>query len=176
MKKLALATLMGAVLAVSQGANAKDGTVNFTGEIKDNTCTVHTNSKNLTVQLPSVNKLALDAANKTAGLTLFSIQLDSCDNVSAKAYFEPTPGKVDFTSGRVINTNTTTGGTVEIELLDSDGTTALSLAENAPNQNSQYQTITSANNKLRYFARYHAKGTAVAGAVAGSVDYTIAYQ
>ncbi|MFU2021096.1 fimbrial protein, partial [Avibacterium paragallinarum] len=164
------------ILGMAQIAVGADGTINFTGKIVDNTCAVNTASQNLTVTLPTVNKSSLDVADRTAGLTLFSIQLDSCDGKNILAYFEPTPGKVDFNSGRVINTNTTTGSSVEIELLDSDATRVLQLSENDGHQNAQRQSITAANNKLRYFARYRAKQTAVAGDVAGSVDYTISYE
>lgn len=172
MKKLILATL---VLGTAQVVSAADGTVNFTGKIVDTTCAVDSNSQTLNVTLPTVSKTALDKADKTAGLTLFSIQLNNC-NQNVRAYFEPTPGKVDYTSGRVINTNSTTGDSVEIELLDSDGTTPLQISENDGDQGAKFQNISTTNNKLRYFARYHAKKTAVAGSVTGSVDYTVVYE
>lgn len=173
MKKLILA---GLILGAAQVALAADGTVNFTGKIVDSTCAVNSNSTSLNVTLPTVSKTALDQANKTAGLTLFSIQLDSCNDKKVRAYFEPTPGKVNYTTGRVINTEPATKNSVEIQLLDSDGTRVLQVSENDGNQNAELQTITTANNKLRYFARYYAISTAEAGNVAGSVDYTIAYE
>lgn len=172
MKKLILATL---VLGATQAVSAADGTVNFTGKIVDTTCAVNSDSQTLNVTLPTVSKTALSTANNTAGLTLFSIQLDNC-NQKVRAYFEPTPGKVDYTSGRVINTDLTTGDSVEIELLDSNGTTSLQISENDGNQRAEFQDISTTNNKLRYFARYHAKKTAVAGNVTGSVDYTVVYE
>lgn len=176
MKKLILAGLIFGAAQVALADNVSDGTITFNGMIKDTTCSVKSESKDLTVTLPTVSKALLNTGNKTAGLTAFAIELENCDNGQARAYFEPTPGKVDLLSGRVLNTNLTTKDSVQIQLLDSNGTEVLQISENDGHQNSQYQTISSANKKLRYFARYYATATAVPGQVQGSVDYTVSYQ
>lgn len=178
MKKLFLTTL---VLATSVTAfavdNSKDGTVNFNGKLVDNTCTVNTNSQNLTVQLPTLPVRLLANANDTAGLTLFQLQLDNCNNQKARAYFVPTPDKVDLASGRLINT--ASGGAaenVQVQLLDKDTTTVINATGTGGNQASKLQTINDSNNKLTYYARYYATGTTTAGNVKAAVDYYVEYE
>ncbi|KGQ33451.1 hypothetical protein JP34_08355 [Gallibacterium anatis] len=180
MKKLFLTTL---VLATSVTAfasvveQAKDGTANFTGKLVENTCEVNANSQNLTVQLPTLQTRLLAAANNTAGLTLFQIQLDKCgEGTKARAYFLPTPDKVDLTSGRLKNTASNGAEHVQVQLLDSDTTTVIDVIKNSGSQGSKLQTITTSNNKLNYYAKYYATGKTTAGAVTASVDYHIDYE
>lgn len=54
MKKLTLAASLVLGLSIAIGASANDGTVTFTGKIVDQTCQVETDSKNLTVKLPTI--------------------------------------------------------------------------------------------------------------------------
>ncbi|MEH8047988.1 fimbrial protein [Gallibacterium anatis] len=178
MKKLFLTTL---VLATSVTAfavdNSKDGTVNFNGKLVDNTCEVNSNSKNLSIQLPTLPTRLLPAANDTAGLTLFQLQLDNCNNQKARAYFVPTPDKVDLASGRLINT--ASGGAaenVQVQLLDKDTTTVINATGTGGNQASKLQTINDSNNKLTYYARYYATGKTTAGVVTAAVDYYVEYE
>ena len=177
MKKLFLTTL---VLATSVTAFAvdkpKDGTANFNGKLVENTCEVNANSKNLTVQLPTLPTRLLPAANDTAGLTLFQIQLDNCGKeTKARAYFVPTPDKVDLTSGRLKNTASNGAEHVQVQLLDSDTTTVINVIKNSGSQG-KLQTINDSNNKLNYYAKYYATGKTTAGAVTASVDYHIDYE
>lgn len=177
MKKLFLTTL---VLATSVTAFAadkpKDGTANFNGKLVENTCEVNANSQNLTVQLPTLQTRLLAAANNTAGLTLFQIQLDKCgEETKARAYFLPTPDKVDLTSGRLKNTASSGATNVQVQLLDSDTTTVIDVIKNSGSQG-KLQTINDSNNKLNYYAKYYATGKTTAGAVTASVDYHIDYE
>lgn len=179
MKKLFLTTL---VLATSVTAfavdNSKDGTVNFNGKLVENTCQVDSASKDLTVQLPTLPTRLLNAANTTAGLTLFQIQLNGCaENTKARAYFVPTPDKVNLQSGRLVNTaERPKSDNVEVELLDSDSKRVINATGNGGHQGSTLQTITNSNNKLNYYARYYATGTTTAGNVKASVDYYVEYE
>lgn len=113
MKKYTLATLIAACLAMPQGALASDGTISFGGKIDNNTCVVDTNSKNLTVTLPTVSAAALAYDGATAGLTRFSLDLIcqkafswSTGNYLAGPvlYFEADPINTDFRTGNLINT------------------------------------------------------------------------
>ncbi|KGQ33005.1 hypothetical protein P375_04220 [Gallibacterium genomosp. 2] len=178
MKKLFLTTL---VLATSVTAFAvdkpKDGTANFNGKLVENTCEVNANSKNLTVQLPTLPTRLLPAANDTAGLTLFQIQLDNCGKeTKARAYFVPTPDKVDLTSGRLKNTASSGAENVQVQLLDSDTTTVIDVIKNSGSQGSKLQTINDSNKKLNYYARYYATGKTTAGTVTAAVDYYVDYE
>ena len=176
MKKLLLATLVLTASATSFAAD-KDGTVTFNGKLVDNTCQVNTNSQNLTVPLPTLPTRQLAQANDTAGLTLFQIQLDSCDGQKARAYFVPTPDKVDLTSGR-LKTSTENGAAknVQVQLVDSDASRVINATGTGGNQGSELQEITSSNNKLNYYARYYATGKTEAGTVKASVDYYVEYE
>ncbi|KGQ23984.1 hypothetical protein JP33_10015 [Gallibacterium anatis CCM5995] len=178
MKKLFLTTLVLATSVTAFAAdNSKDGTVNFNGKLVENTCAVNANSQNLTVQLPTLPTRLLPAANDTAGLTLFQIQLDNCNNQKARAYFVPTPDKVDLTSGRLKNTASSGAATnVQVQLLDSDTTTVIDVIKNSGSQGSKLQTINDSNKKLNYYARYYATGETKAGTVTAAVDYYVDYE
>ncbi|MEH8024225.1 fimbrial protein [Gallibacterium anatis] len=180
MKKLLLATLVLATSATAFAAAENiDGTITFNGKLVDNTCVVNDNSKNQTVKLPDLPISRLAEANKTAGLTLFQIQLDKCGKeTKARAYFVPTPNKVDLTSGRLINTATDGAAkNVQVQLVDSDGTTEINATGTGGNQGSQLQTINGNDgSKLNYYARYYATGTTTAGTVNASVDYYVEYE
>ncbi|MFC0308373.1 fimbrial protein [Gallibacterium trehalosifermentans] len=194
MKKLALVALVGAAFAISQGASAKDGTVNFTGEIVDSSCVVKTESQNLTVTLPRIDKKALTADGQVAGKVPFEITLESCpatvtsqgDKTSldkVKAYFHYDTSKINA-NGRVINTYTeanskTKAANVDIQILDSaDKVIDISAVTSDSNsvENSAATTLSNGTVKLRYYAQYYATGVTSPGLVSGSVDYTIAYQ
>lgn len=82
MKKTFIATGMLSFI-FSASVLSYDGTINFVGKILDQTCSVTTGSKNLTVTLPAVSKTLLDTPAKTAALTPFVIELNGCDTGSS---------------------------------------------------------------------------------------------
>lgn len=57
-------------VASSSATLAYDGTINFTGKVVAQTCSVTTGSKNLTVTLPTVSSNSLTSNGEVAGLTL----------------------------------------------------------------------------------------------------------
>lgn len=175
MKKIVLSTLIATGLAASQGALAADGTINFSGELTETTCTVVSADKNLTVTLPRVASNSLQTQGQTNGLTAFTINLEGCSasSTNARVYFEPRPNLVN-TEGRVINTGTATN--VDIQLLDSDSTAVIDARKNSGLQNTQYQTFTGATGSLNYYAQYYATAAATAGTVTGQVQYSVEYQ
>lgn len=178
MKKIFIATGMLSFI-FSTSALSYDGTINFVGKILDQTCSVTTGSKNLTVTLPAVSKTLLDTPAKTAALTPFVIELNGCDagassgGQSVKAYFEPN-ATTDFTTGNLNNTGTATN--VQVQLLNADGNTPVILGKDVASQNTTATRIDASDVKLRYNARYYATGAATAGDVAATVNYTIAYE
>lgn len=182
MKKLVLATLIGAGLAVSQVAAAAEGTVNFTGKLVETTCTVSTDSKTLNVTLPTLATSALKNAGDTGGATQFTIKLENCPTTGtnkAKVHFSPIPvANVNSTNGRLLNKATSGAATnVEIQLLDFDGQREIDVASLTANgQNTQFQEFTGTTGNLVYFAQYYATGQTTAGAVQGQVQYDIAYE
>ena len=178
MKKLCVGSLALLVLGLLQTALAAEGKVTFNGKLVDTTCTVSSDSQNMTVQLPTLSIKQLDSANKKAGLTLFTINIEGCaQETKARAYFEPLPSNVNLTTGRLINQAASgKAENVEVELVDSDGSSVINAAGTGGNQNSQLQTVAQTKGSLNYFARYYATGTTSAGAVQSAVDYYIEYE
>ncbi len=102
--------ILGMLAVASSSTLAYDGTINFTGKVVAQTCSVATGSRSLSVVLPTVSTTTLSADTKTAGLTPFLLQLTGCtvnlptsgaDKVNA--YFEPN-ANTDYTTGNLTNT------------------------------------------------------------------------
>lgn len=175
MKKVSMVA-MGLLLVAAQvsAAEASDGTVNFTGTIASQTCTVSVNggSSTATVTLPKVATGVLASAGEVAGNTRFTMALSDCSTTTGNvyAYFEQGAGV--NANGRLTNTGTATG--VDIQLLDS--------ANAAINAGSTDQTtapatvaLTDGAGSLTYSAQYYATAAATAGTVASTVNYSINY-
>ncbi|HCP1377319.1 TPA: fimbrial protein [Escherichia coli] len=168
-------------VASSSATLAYDGTINFTGKVVAQTCSVATGSENLSVVLPTVSTTTLSDETKTAGLTPFTIQLTGCTTPAStgvdkvNAYFEPN-ANTDYTTGNLTNTASSGASNVQIQLLNADGVKAIKLGQAAATQNVDTVAIDDASVTLRYNAQYYATGAATAGDVTSTVNYTIAYQ
>ena len=173
--------ILGILAAASSSATlAYDGTINFTGKVVAQTCSVSSGSKNLTVTLPTVSEASLAAATNTAGLTPFTIELTGCGTSAAsgaqnvKAYFEPN-ATTDYDTGN-LNIAASSANNVQIQLLNADGVTPIKLGQDATGQKVTAVQIDNAAMKLRYNAQYYATAQATAGDVSATVNYTIVYQ
>lgn len=173
--------ILGILAAASSSATlAYDGTINFTGKVVAQTCSVSSGSKNLTVTLPTVSEASLAAATNTAGLTPFTIELTGCNASAAsgaqnvKAYFEPN-ATTDYDTGN-LNIAAGSANNVQIQLLNADGVTPIKLGQDATGQSVTAVQIDNAAMKLRYNAQYYATAQATAGDVSATVNYTIVYQ
>ncbi|OSL41029.1 F17 fimbrial protein (F17 pilin) (F17 fimbrial adhesiveantigen) [Escherichia coli TA464] len=180
--KTSLAIIFSGIYFFAGSALASDGTINFTGKVVDQTCSVTTGDKNLTVVLPTVSKTALSQNGNTTGLTPFAIKLTGCSpSVNGaehiKAFFEP-GSNIDYTTHNLKNTSSGSAAqNVQVQLLNNDGTTTIQLGKDAANQDVHAESIDSTGNAtLRYFAQYYATNAATAGDVAATVRYTIAYE
>ncbi|WP_089614389.1 F17A fimbrial adhesin [Escherichia coli] len=173
--------ILGILAAASSSATlAYDGTITFNGKVVDQTCSVTTGSKNLTVTLPTVSANSLDLSGKVVGLTPFTISLEGCNTAATgaqnvNAYFEPN-ANTDYTTGNLTNTASSGASNVQIQLLNADGVKVIKLGQAAAAQNVDTVAINDANVTLRYNAQYYATGVATAGDVTSTVNYTIAYQ
>ncbi|WP_327440578.1 fimbrial protein [Pseudomonas donghuensis] len=162
-------------------AHAADGTINFSGELVAQTCTIAVNGTATpaiaTVTLPTVSTGLLDAAAKSTGRTNFNIQLSSCTGTAstAAAFFEA-GASVDPVSGYLRNT----GGTatlVGLRLIDSaNGNVIQAGNTNQLTATSRNTIDASGNANLPYAVEYVALGTATAGTVTSSVTYSIDYE
>ncbi|HGT8137349.1 TPA: fimbrial protein [Escherichia coli] len=179
-KVIALATFVSAVFAGS--AMAYDGTITFTGKVVAQTCTVNTDDKNLEVTLPTVATSSLKDNGATSGMTPFAIRLTGCatdmaGSQNVKAYFEPS-SNIDLTTHNLKNTAVSDkANNVQIQLLNSNGTSTILLGEADNGQDVQSEEIgTDGSATLRYMAQYYATGQSTAGDVKATVYYTIAYE
>ncbi|WP_322074886.1 fimbrial protein [Burkholderia cepacia] len=177
---------LGAALA-SQVVFAADGVISFTGAVTAQTCTIDgngTGAKNFTVALPAVSASALTSAGQTAGLTPFNISLTKCTPVGSdagaikavEAHFEMGP-LVNPESGNLsLDQIKGVANNVEIQLLNSDGKTAVNLGTTGVTNVPAVPVGADGNAKLQFYAQYRATGVASAGSANSSVMYTIVYQ
>lgn len=172
MKKLTLAAAIVAGMALTPAAFAVDGTITFNGNVLATTCTINSGTPNFTVTLPDVSTNVLAVSGDVAGQTAFNIALSSCSaNATASAYFEQGPN-IDATTGNITNSGTATN--VQIQLVNSDGTSAINLL--TPTSNTTTAAVTSTSGgTLTYYARYFATGVSTAGTVTATEQYTINY-
>jgi len=174
---------------VSYSAMASDGTVNITGSVTANTCTVAgtaAGSGNVNVALDRVSAGSLAAAGSTAGFKPFTITLSQCANAGeVKAGFE-TGANTEVSTGRLNLTGAGTAGVaknVQLQLRNADNT-PIKIGDNstvkgvsisgagAAGTGSSSSTGTAV---LNYLVGYYATGAAEAGSANSSVTYSIIY-
>lgn len=173
--------VLAAAAALPAFAFAAPNTINFQGEVTDQTCqvTVNGNPSDPTVLLPSVPATSLAAANSTAGQTTFTVAVSGCmaPVSTSQAISTVFVGNQVTTAGNLGNTGTATN--VALQLLDpaTPGTPfdlspasgfaapGLVLAEG--------ETSASHDFAVRYVSE---AGGATAGSVLGSVQYSVSYE
>lgn len=160
--------------------NASTGKISFMGRIVDPSCSVTTaNSSQLNIILPKVSEQKLNASNKTADRTPFTINLNNCQGQQVDIQFEVVTG-TDTASGRISNQSTAKNAAknVDIQLVSDNGQPIRTkLNEASYDQNlTQKVNIKNKNTVLNYAAEYYATGTATPGAIASGALYTIIYQ
>lgn len=178
-KALALAVLVCATGA--QFANAADGTINFNGELVNQTCTIAVDGvvtpAVATVTLPTISTSLLTTAGQAEGRTGFNIQLTSCVGAAttAAAFFN-SGSTVDPVSGN-LNNMTGTATNVQLQLVDAQGGAIIQ----AGNTNQKTQTTrntidASGAANMPYAVQYFATGATTPGTVVSSVTYNVDYQ
>ncbi|ARP80174.1 hypothetical protein CAL12_04570 [Bordetella genomosp. 8] len=171
-----LAMSCGVALVMTAGsAHAYDGTINFSGQIVSQTCTVVLpGGSAIDVTLPSVSEQSLAESGKTAGAHAFQISLTECEaGQKVRAYFEMGPSVDPET---MMLKNTAPAGSaaknVEVALTDVNG----NLIPVGFTQTQAPVTVdTSGNATLTYVAEYYAVDAAAAGGVTSTVNFTIEY-
>ena len=172
-KKSAMAMAGIMLFGVMQSAIASDGTINFTGEITDETCTVDTGSQNLTVNLGKVSKSSLDgAAGKKSSPTGFQLKLTSCPATvtGATVKFD---GTSDSNNSNLLKLTQESGVAtgVGIEIADKTGTAIPLYSE------SMVYALAEGSNTLNFVARYVSTLASVTtGPANGVTQFTLNYQ
>jgi major type 1 subunit fimbrin (pilin) len=173
---LALAIAIAPTFAFAQSAN----TINFQGEVTDQTCqvTINGNAANPTVLLPTVPSTSLANAGDTAGQTTFQIAVSDCAPMAADQSLKTVfVGNQVTAAGNLGNTGTATN--VALQLLDpATPASPFDLASAggyAATGLKLLQGDTSAS--YDYAVRYISEaGGATPGSVLGSVQYAVSYQ
>ena len=170
-------TLLAAALSISafSAAHAATGTITFEGEGTANTCKLSAGqTTDFTVTLPTVSVTDLNAPDKVAGKTPFSILLEECTGVRVGTWFE-SGATVDTTTGRIINTANNGAKNVQIQLLNSQDK-VLSILPGGQTNNNYFAVADDKTVELTYSAQYYAnKAAAGAGIVGSTLQYTIVY-
>lgn len=177
--KLAALAIAG---VMSQGAFAADGTINFTGEITTQACSVSPNSQNLIVPLGKVSTNAFGGTPATIGAKStpanFTIDLLGCDTTTIKNASVSFSGPGDFdntTKLRLANAGQAGVGSasgVAVEIANSAGTKI-----DLNTGNSGDYILGRGDNSLKFQAAYIATKTAVTAGPANAVaQFTIAYK
>jgi major type 1 subunit fimbrin (pilin) len=178
MKKHLLVLALAALPVV---AFAAPNTINFQGEVTDQTCqvTVNGNPSNPTVLLPTVPAASLATANSTAGQTTFTVAVSQCvaPVSTTQAISTVFVGNQVTTAGNLGNTGTATN--VALQLLDPanpgtpfDLNSAAGFA--APGLVlADGETSASHDFAVQYISEL---GGATPGSVLGSVQYSVSYE
>lgn len=177
-KARALAVLVAAT--ATSAAMASDGTINFKGELKAETCTIAVNGSSAsgtTVTLPTLSTAVLATGGQVAGQTGFNIQLSKCAATlkTAAAFFEA-GATVDPKTGNLKNS----GGATKVQLQLVDATNGKVIKAGDTGQVASTSRInidsTSFTADLPYAVQYFAEAATGPGTVTSSVTYSINYQ
>lgn len=188
MKKMTLlASLIMTMGATSMAQAASSGTINFTGQITDTTCTVTVNGgsgADGTVALPTVGTAALTTAAQTAGTVNFHLTLTDCtaaDGMTSGTVFYESGATVNGTTGNLIQQTAQADGgatNVELQLLDGKTGSAIKVGDSSQLTSNSYVTLPAAGGSIDipYSVQYYATGATTAGPVTSSVEYSISYK
>lgn len=182
-KPFSPSTLMAAALLAAVSSTpvfAADGTITFTGQITDVTCTItggantDAGSGDITVNLPTISKSSL-AENEKAGYTVFEVLIaggGSCaDGIVASMHYEvPASPQVDPVTGNLKNAGLAKN--VQVGLLNNLG----QRIDIYRGTNKSTATLDKGTATLTYTAFYEAVGgDADAGDVSTNVVYSMSY-
>jgi major type 1 subunit fimbrin (pilin) len=170
--KIALLVALTASLGFVGTSIAADGTINFTGTITDNACTVDTGSANQTVNLGTVSSTTFTGAGVTAAPTRFNINLTNCPAAvtTASVRFD---GATSAANNQILALSSgQTATNVGVALYEQDSSTLIPIASKTADR-----PITATGpNVLTYIAKYYATATPVtAGTANSSATFTIGY-
>lgn len=181
LKRLATATTLMALPCAVFAAP----TVQFQGEVTDQTCNVNINGEtNSIVLLPTVKASDLSASGAFTGVTPFTITLSNCGDgtsgvTTAKTVTTNFLGHSVITGTGVLGNTATDSpaGNVGIQLLETASATgtAINLSGVTPAASKITLASGATSGSHTFGAQYYATGTATAGKVAAVAEYTVSY-
>ncbi|OKP16859.1 fimbrial protein [Serratia fonticola] len=172
-KLISLALVAFSSVALADSAN----TVQFKGEVSEQTCNVNINGNegNPIVLLPTVPAADLASPGATAGATEFTVNVTGCNVASSDTAIKTVfAGNNPTANGNLGNAGDAQN--VSIQLMDSNGTTPLVFATSTTVTTSPMTLQTGATSTSQTLsARYYAEGIATPGAVLATAQYAISY-
>lgn len=145
-----------------------------TSTVRTGSCSVNTDSQNLTVTLPNINAAALTSTGATGGKTAFNINL-TCKSSSKDVLITMTASNPASTKGVVLPTSGAGyASNVGVQILNGS-----SNAVDVSGATSQTVATSSSNGSLSipYYAQYYQTGSPVAaGQVAATITFVMSYQ
>lgn len=174
MKKMMLSVFFMAAAGVAGSAQASDGTIHFTGNITDQTCTVDGASQALEVPMGNVGASALaGGAGTVASPTRFTLVLTGCPETvtSARIKFDGDTDNTAAGSGILKLDGDSSATGVGIVISDNAGIPI------AMHTDSPAYALTTGENDLLFTARYIATGdTVTTGSANATSQFTINYK
>lgn len=159
--------------AFSQCSMAKDGTINFTGDIVESACVVSSDSQYQDVDLGQVKSSTFAKAKDTSVFSNFKINLEECNVATLKTATVTFRGTSDPLDTDLLAISSTAGSAtgVGIEISDQAGAIV------SMNKASSETTLSAGQNILYFKARYKATAIpVVAGHANGQADFQLAYK
>ena len=176
-KKRFVALAIGTGLVSCIANSASDNTINFQGEVTDQTCsvTVNGNTTAPVVLMPTVSTSDLSASGETAGQTTFTMGLTGCTaNTSASTTVSTVfVGNNVSSAGNLGNTGTASN--VDVQILDT-ANTVIDLTDGYTASGDLTLATDATESSADYTAQYYATGASTAGTVAASLQYAVTYQ
>ncbi|TDY20291.1 major type 1 subunit fimbrin (pilin) [Paraburkholderia sp. BL6665CI2N2] len=182
----ALAIATGSLLGLTSiGALAADGTLTFTGQVTDTTCSINGNAPgtaaDLAISLAPVAAGSLATLGAVAGTTNagdITFNLTGCSGAATKAIVGFENGAtVDQATGYLTNQAAIGGATnVEVRLLNASMQPINITNDSNNNTQQNAATITGGAATLTYFAQYYATGAATPGPFNTSIQYSMFYE
>ena len=174
-KSIFAVTLASVLISGMNMAYASDGTINFTGEIKDASCTID-NGGALNIYLGTPGVDSFKSVGDTSGAARFNISLSNCPQAQKKIQiaFE---GIADENTGEILKINdgngTATGVGIRIE--EADGTQVV-LNTTEPSELKEHELDSSGAVKVNYVAKYEATVVPVTpGPADATAQFSIMY-
>ncbi|BEN69725.1 fimbrial protein [Serratia marcescens] len=165
--------LAGVYLVISSTSYAADGTINFTGTVTDQTCTVEAGSANQTIPMGNVSAKAFRSVGDTALPTKFNIALVSCPDTVKKASIKFDGIYADGNTTLLsLNKETNAATGIGVALYEADGTTQIPVASFSNAQSVQKDI----RNVFTYVAKYMStSGTVTVGPANATTQFSISY-
>lgn len=172
--------LMALSTAISSSAlAASSNTIQFQGEVADQTCnvTINGNASVPTVLLPTVPKSQLATAAATAGQTPFTIGVSGCTAPTGSALAIKTIFVANNITSAKNMGNTGTATNVALRLVDPKAPTVALDLTGATGSPGLSVAVGKTSATYDYAVQYIAEAAgATSGTVLGSVQYSVSYQ